>query len=732
MKKKAIGIAIAVMLLASVALVSCGGGTQLTAPVISLNGTKVTWTAVENASGYEVTVNGGTPVPVQATEYTLTETAVGSYKIVVKALGDGKNYLDSEPSNEVTVTVTEQQQALAAPVIAADGTEITWSAIEHATGYEVYVDGELKATQEELVFTLSVEQVGDYQITVKAISSDAKYTASAASNSVKVTIQPAKLLAPVVSAEENVFTWQAINHAAKYQVYVDGTAFGEPVTETTFTLNVTEFKTYSVTVKAIPTDANYVESDESQAVTYTKEKQPVQVPVLNVTVQQGKIAKKVEWNATVGASAYEVYVNSELAETIQFAAEKDKYEYTVSGEAGEHSVYVKAITADSDTSLDAISQTITVVLEVPTDLTKPVYAYNKELEERLSRYILGIADESNKNSLQLSYQETLNNHVDNYLCNMAAPADTTNSIYRKHAWQLEVVSGYDTTKSWVNADYPVYRIKLTSGLYLSVAKNNLIGMGGDYVSAAEYVENDIWQYWQLIPASADNELNDTFCIYNLGHCYDWNNPDQCLCDTSRNDGGAEFWSKNDGSPFIIKNVEGAIFPEEKYVDHSGQYLVSNFANNNLYAISNGDSLLTNTERQLTAATAADVWTLEKADGVEYGYYIAINGKYLRMENGYKLGATANDKSTAHVFALQEVAGVKNGFKLVGLPENGAPTDYCAFNDGNDGQTRYYCYSAEGGDYPTNPGRQWNSIDWRNSTGNYWIFTAYQATAGVEQ
>lgn len=712
-----------------------GGGEQLSAPIISKNDKTVSWTAVDNASGYEVTVNGGTPIAVEGTKYVLTETAAGDYKITVKALGDGKKFLDSEQSNEVTITVTAAvviptKTTLAAPVLTSDGVEITWSAVEHATGYEVYVDGELAVTQQDLAFTLSVADVGDYQITVKAVSTDANYLTSAASNAVTVTIEPSKLLAPVVTAQDNVFTWQAINHAASYQVYVDGVKQGEPVTETTFTLNATEFKTYSVTVKALSSDKNFVESNFSAAVAYTKEKQPVEAPILKAVSQQGKLAKTITWDNTAGASAYEVYVNGELAETVEFDAEKETYAFVVEGEAGEYEIYVKAITADETTSLDAVSKITTVTIEAPTDLTKAVYVYNKALEERLSRYILGIADEFNKNSLQQSYKDTLNNHIDNYLCNMSAPADTTNSIYRKNAWQLEVVTGYDTTKSWVKSDYPIYRIKLTSGMYLSVAKNNLIGTGGDYVCASEYVPNDVWQYWQLVPVSADNELNDLFYIYNLGHCFDWNRPNDCLCDTSRVDGGAEFWDRNEGSPFYVKNIEGVDFPEGiTYADHSGTYVVSNFKNKNLYALSNGT--VTDTERQLSDATDEDTWTLEKVEGKNTYRVKFSDGTYMLMAAGYVLG-TAADEAAAHEFYVYEVAGVKNGFKIVGAAENGVPDSYCDFIDGTDGQNRPFCYSTED-NFATTPGRWYNTMDRRNETGSYWIFTEYQPTdAEVEE
>ncbi|MCH5146877.1 MAG: hypothetical protein J1F61_02580, partial [Clostridiales bacterium] len=126
---------------------------QLVAPVISLNQSTgvISWAAVKHANYYEV-YEGETVVAKQtATSYTIKKTAVGSYTYAVKAFSVLSSYTASELSNTVTYIVepeVEPAEPLATPVIALNDNDnkITWTAIAHATAYEIYENGK-KLTQ---------------------------------------------------------------------------------------------------------------------------------------------------------------------------------------------------------------------------------------------------------------------------------------------------------------------------------------------------------------------------------------------------------------------------------------------------------------------------------------------------------------------------------------------------------------------------------------------------------
>ena len=73
------------------------------------NSLTFTWTAVANATGYEVTCNNKTET-VTTTQYVAANLAAStSYTISVVAKGNGTDYLDSEPKTQTGTTKEEQQ-----------------------------------------------------------------------------------------------------------------------------------------------------------------------------------------------------------------------------------------------------------------------------------------------------------------------------------------------------------------------------------------------------------------------------------------------------------------------------------------------------------------------------------------------------------------------------------------------------------------------------------------------
>lgn len=593
---------------------------------------------------------------------------------------------------------------LSAPVIRADGYVVSWTAVENAAEYEVFVDNVSVGKQKTLNYTLDKTDVGTYAITVKALAGSESFIDSDVSNSVSIVIEPGKLLSPVVNVSGTEISWGAVAHASGYEVFVNEVSAGVQ-TGLTFTLVPTEYITYSVYVKALSDNENYVNSDNSNVVTYVHEKPKVTTPILEVA------GETVEWLTSPKAESYEVYVGDELKATVTEGT------YTLTGDPGIYVVRVRAIAADKDNYRDSDFASANVEIEAVTDLSKDIYVYSRHLEERLGKYVLGIADESNYDMLQDGYKDTLDNCVDNYLCNMPASSLWNDSDYAKYAWRLEEVT-YNTELPWVHTGNKVYRIRLTDGYYLTVAKNNLIGTGGDYICESEYVENDIWQYWQFI--KIDGKKNDYY-IYNVGHGYDWNRTNDYLVDTSRNDGGAELYPMDSSNenyfPYIVKNVEGAEFENVKHKDYSGSYVLHTKLNSNVYAPAS-DDVIKVTDHTAAASVDTDVWTFEKSSVKEDGtiaYKIKFSdGRYLRMKDYILAVGSASDAQEFYIF---EVAGVKNCFKICGALD----IDFCIYNDSNDGQNRRYCYADS--EKAGTPSRWWNSIDHRNDLGNYWIFTA---------
>lgn len=286
---------------------------KLSAPIVTLNQSTgvISWNAVKNADGYEV-YEGTTLVSTQTdTTYIITRTEIGTYKYTVKATSTDENYITSNASNEVTYSITAQSTQLAAPQISLNSATgvITWGAVEHASGYEVYEGTTLVSTQTETSYTIAKTQTGTYKYTVKATSTDGNYTTSVASNEViyLITTQPTQLAAPQISLNSatGVITWGAVEHANGYEVY-EGTTLVSTQTETSYTITKTQTGTYKFTVKATSTDSNYTTSAASNEVTYTYTEtvvQPTQLSAPTITL----VGNLITWDAIENASYYEVY-----------------------------------------------------------------------------------------------------------------------------------------------------------------------------------------------------------------------------------------------------------------------------------------------------------------------------------------------------------------------------------------------------------------------------------------
>lgn len=721
MNKKLIGVVI-VCLLATCLLVACANSTdentqtpvKLDVPTISLDGNVVTWDAVANADRYIVSVDDET-VEVTDTSYVIVMSAPGTKVVKVKAVAaDTSKYTDSDYSQ--TVTYTLSVQTLATPSLSVSGTQVSWEAVNNAIAYDVYVDdAETAVRVTSTVYDMSQAAVGSHTVKVMAIAGSAFYENSALSEAATVTIDPAQLATPVVTANDNIFIWATIPNASGYEVFVDGVSVGVQV-ETRYELVANEYRVYKVAVKALSDNEEFVDSSVSVEVVYEHVKPTLSAPILSV--ENGVVS----WLANANASQYKVFVNDEEVATVSQTS------YTLT-EPGVYSVRVMAIAADPDNYSDsALSDAIEFEIKAPTSLSEPLYAYSPHLVERIGRmYVLGIADKDNYNSLSDSYKATLDNYVDNYLCNMPVGDDWTDEDFAPYAWMLEEVTDYTGTVG-VIAGEKIYRIRLTDGTYLSVAKNNHIGTGGDYITSSVYVENDIWQYWQIVKI-ADGGPNDYY-IYNVGHDYDWyairgNAITDALTDTMRNDGGAELYPMDDSNRasfvYTLINVDSAVFDEVAVEDYSGDFVMHNFSTGKVYGFTDGDVSLKQIADYSTDGNDAQfTWTFEKVDyeNMSNVYRIRLaDGNYLTYGTGYRYEAqplvedTSVPVGQAQLFVINPVHGVKNGFNIGHIYDG-------SFIDGNDGQVRYYALDGAGdGIYVM---RQWGSIDWKNHLSNIWI------------
>jgi hypothetical protein len=129
----------------------------------------------------EITVN----------KYIVEKSEIGVYTISIKAVSSNNNYSISDSSNEVEFIVLGG--ALETPILMLEGDIITWNAVPNAENYMVYINSELKSTISTNVYKIVETIVGDYTITIKAVTSVNLFTESMISNSVTYKVMPFEL-----------------------------------------------------------------------------------------------------------------------------------------------------------------------------------------------------------------------------------------------------------------------------------------------------------------------------------------------------------------------------------------------------------------------------------------------------------------------------------------------------------------------------------------------------------
>lgn len=251
--------------------------TRLDTPVLTWSNNHLSWSAIANASSYTLYKDGEIYAEAIVGE-SYIPTVNGSYQVM--AVGDGTNYSNSELSTAVTVTITEPTTPiqLPAPYVEGTGNYLTWDAVPHAEGYQLYKDG--SAFGDVIVITMfTATQTGVYQ--VQAIGDGVSYSNSPLSNSHSVTIVP-QLPAPVITLNDSGYiTWSPVNGAISYGVYRDDSLVAT-LTDSTFLYAPPVTGTYYVVANAEGNTANSSPASNSVVVTSTPSN-----PAFNEGYEQG-------------------------------------------------------------------------------------------------------------------------------------------------------------------------------------------------------------------------------------------------------------------------------------------------------------------------------------------------------------------------------------------------------------------------------------------------------------
>lgn len=260
---------------------------------VHYDGEKLVWSEVNGAKGYVVNINGTDMPEVYSNSYAV-DLVGETITAKVKALGETGS-LDSAYSAEYIFKILPAPKNIA---YTKNGV-LQWDAVDGATGYTVYVDGQLTySATSQLDLSGRFVEAKAYEIKVKAIGDDnSNFVDSVFSDYITVT----KLNSPQnVRIENGILLWDTVLGATEYLIVVDE---NEPwsISKTEYSLPQTlTAGDHMVKVQAVGNGTNFVTSDLSITIDFYK-----LAKITKIFIKDGVVC----WDENLEATNYMLYVN---------------------------------------------------------------------------------------------------------------------------------------------------------------------------------------------------------------------------------------------------------------------------------------------------------------------------------------------------------------------------------------------------------------------------------------
>ncbi len=243
---------------------------KINTPTFTIQNGQYVWNSVTNASSYYLEVDGAKVnddyhISGSTYSYTPRFETEGDHIVKLKAIGDGRNNLDS-----AAYTYTQKARILQAPVIeykySADSFVTNGSIIvtvktasANCNGYQYEIAGQ-SATSVETQYSKVIQSPGKYSVRVKAIGGsfdsndiyyiDSQYAGGSSSDVITLLAPPSTSSFSINS--DGAVKWDAISGAFgyEYQISFNGGGF-ESVKSTGYNvLNIENYrKNQSITIK---------------------------------------------------------------------------------------------------------------------------------------------------------------------------------------------------------------------------------------------------------------------------------------------------------------------------------------------------------------------------------------------------------------------------------------------------------------------------------------------------
>ncbi len=264
------------------------------------------WQPVQNAPAYHVFRDG--------LLLAWTPTAV----FIDTTARNGQHYTYTVRTLDQSFQSPDSAAVVAAPALptpeglvaspAAGAVSLRWTAVAHATSYDVVRNGAVVGSATASSYTDTGLAMGvSYSYAVRAVDNGARSAASSPATATTPIVTPAAPTGLNGSAGDTTatLTWTASQGATRYTVLRDGVVVGQSTSTSFGDTGLTNGSTYSYTVRA----SNSVgTSTPSSAATVTP-KPPAPGAPTGLVAAAGDRRVTLVWTATPGATGYRVYRN---------------------------------------------------------------------------------------------------------------------------------------------------------------------------------------------------------------------------------------------------------------------------------------------------------------------------------------------------------------------------------------------------------------------------------------
>ena len=347
---------------------------QLLGVETSQEGLTVSWSPVDDASGYRVYYKGGAQkswkavANTTATSWTFTKAEYNTaYTFTVRALDADGKVASSYDGKGVSAVYKFAPKVYA--VAEASKITVTWDEVPNAAKYRVYIKGgqytkyTVYGDATKLWCAYSAGQPGEvYSFAVRPYNAQKQFISDSGVASATFIVG-----VPEVTKLQNTATgirldWGAVKNAPKYRVFYKTAAGWRKLTDTTAT-NYTytaaqSGETYTFTVRCISTDGKKFVSGYKSAGWTTKY---IGMPKISSAANTAN-GVKLRWSAVAGAEKYRVFVKNngrwvKLADTNALT-----YTHTAAVSGTAYTYTVRCINADGTaytSAYDGTGKTIT-------------------------------------------------------------------------------------------------------------------------------------------------------------------------------------------------------------------------------------------------------------------------------------------------------------------------------------------------------------------------------------